>query len=144
MIRTGPPASARRQAPGRPPSGGSGRGSDRPARLARDRPVHAPAPIAAKISDDLRAVLNELSTRKRFEDIASYIHPMSGAELLAYIRTEQALWKPVIEHQHFQAGILSDACFRRLRAQVTSLCRGPALVTCDICGTPEGDLVVFA
>ena len=36
-------------------------------------------------------------TRKRFEDIASYIHPMSGAELLAYIRTEQALWKPVIE-----------------------------------------------
>ena len=60
-------------------------------------PPGTPAPIAAKISDDLRAVLNEPSTKKRFEDIASYIHPMSGAELLAYIRTEQALWKPVIE-----------------------------------------------
>jgi tripartite-type tricarboxylate transporter receptor subunit TctC len=60
-------------------------------------PPGTPAPIAAKISDDLRAVLNEPATRKRFEDIASYIHPMSPAELLAYIRTEQALWKPVIE-----------------------------------------------
>jgi tripartite-type tricarboxylate transporter receptor subunit TctC len=60
-------------------------------------PPGTPAPIAAKISDDLRAVLNEPSTKKRFEDIASYINPMSGAELLAYIRTEQALWKPVIE-----------------------------------------------
>ena len=33
----------------------------------------------------------------RFEEIASYINPMSPAELRAYIRTEQALWKPVIE-----------------------------------------------
>ena|SRR6476620_9055025 len=49
------------------------------------------------ISDDLRAVLSEPATKQRFEDIASYINPMSGAELLAYIRTEQALWKPVIE-----------------------------------------------
>ena len=56
-----------------------------------------PAPIATKISDDLRAVLNDPATKKRFEDIASYVNPMSGAELLAYIRTEQALWKPVIE-----------------------------------------------
>ena len=71
------------------------RGSDRPARPPG--PPGTPAPISAKISDDLRAVLNEPATRKRFEDIASYIHPMSGAELLAYIRTEQALWKPVIE-----------------------------------------------
>lgn len=60
-------------------------------------PPGTPAPIAAKISDDLRAVLNDPATKKRFEDIASYVNPMSGAELLAYIRTEQALWKPVIE-----------------------------------------------
>ena len=61
------------------------------------RPPGTPAPIAAKISDDLRAVLSEPATKQRFEDIASYVNPMSGAELLAYIRTEQALWKPVIE-----------------------------------------------
>jgi len=42
-------------------------------------------------------VLDEEGTKKRFEDIASYINPMSPAELLAYIRGEQALWKPVIE-----------------------------------------------
>jgi tripartite-type tricarboxylate transporter receptor subunit TctC len=54
-------------------------------------------PIAKKISDDLRAVLSEPTAKQRFEDIASYIQPMAPAELLAYIRTEQALWKPVIE-----------------------------------------------
>jgi tripartite-type tricarboxylate transporter receptor subunit TctC len=60
-------------------------------------PPGTPAPIAAKISDDLRAVLSEPATKQRFEDIASYVNPMPGAELLSYIRTEQALWKPVIE-----------------------------------------------
>jgi len=53
-------------------------------------------PIAKKVSDDLRAVLSEQATKTRFEETASYINPMSPAELLAYIRTEQALWKPVI------------------------------------------------
>src|SRR5262249_59423395 len=60
-------------------------------------PPGTPEPIARKVSDDLRAVLSEPATIKRFEDIASYINPMSPAELLTYIRTEQALWKPVIE-----------------------------------------------
>lgn len=60
-------------------------------------PPATPAPFAKRISDDLRAVLAEDGTRKRFEEIASYINPMSPEELLAYIRTEQALWKPVIE-----------------------------------------------
>jgi hypothetical protein len=35
--------------------------------------------------------------KKRFEDIASYINPMSPAELKSYIETEQTLWRPVIE-----------------------------------------------
>jgi tripartite-type tricarboxylate transporter receptor subunit TctC len=60
-------------------------------------PPGMPEALAKKISDDLRAVLDEEGTKKRFEDIASYINPMSPAELLAYIRGEQALWKPVIE-----------------------------------------------
>jgi len=42
-------------------------------------------------------VLNDPALKKRFEDIASYINPMSPAELRDYIRTEQSLWKPVIE-----------------------------------------------
>ncbi len=60
-------------------------------------PPGMPEPLARKISDDLRAVLAEPAMRQRFDDIASYIDPMSPAELLAYIRNEQALWKPVIE-----------------------------------------------
>jgi tripartite-type tricarboxylate transporter receptor subunit TctC len=56
-----------------------------------------PEPLAKKVSDDLRAVLDEDATKRRFEDIASYINPMTPTELLAYIRGEQALWKPVIE-----------------------------------------------
>src|SRR6267154_3203852 len=60
-------------------------------------PPGTPEPIARKISEDLRAVLKEPATIKRFEDIASYINPMSPTELRDYIRAEQALWKPVIE-----------------------------------------------
>ena len=60
-------------------------------------PPGTPEPVAKKISDDLRTVLSEPALKKRFEDIASYINPMSPAELRDYIRTEQSLWKPVIE-----------------------------------------------
>src|SRR6267154_1453612 len=60
-------------------------------------PPGTPEPIAMKVSDDLRLVLKEPATIKRFEDIASYINPMSPSELRGYIRAEQALWKPVIE-----------------------------------------------
>ncbi len=60
-------------------------------------PPGTPEPVARKISDDLRTVLAEPAMKKRFEDIASYINPMSPVELKGYIETEQTLWKPVIE-----------------------------------------------
>ncbi len=60
-------------------------------------PPGTPQPIASKISDDLRAVLDEPAMKKRFEDLASYINPMTPAELKAFIQSEQALWKPVID-----------------------------------------------
>ena len=60
-------------------------------------PPGTPEPVAKKISDDLRAVLSDPALKKRFEDIASYINPMTPNELRDYIRTEQSLWKPVIE-----------------------------------------------
>ena len=60
-------------------------------------PPRTPAWLAEKISKDLREVLSEPGMRKRLEDVASYINPMSPEELHAYIRAEQALWKPVIE-----------------------------------------------
>jgi tripartite-type tricarboxylate transporter receptor subunit TctC len=60
-------------------------------------PPGTPEPIAAKISEDLRVVLNDPAIKQRFEEIASYVNPMAPDELRNYIRTEQALWKPVIE-----------------------------------------------
>ena len=43
------------------------------------------------------AWLRYVDFSQRFEDIASYINPMSPTELRDYIRAEQSLWKPVIE-----------------------------------------------
>jgi tripartite-type tricarboxylate transporter receptor subunit TctC len=60
-------------------------------------PPGTPQPVARKISDDLRTVLSDPALKTRFEEIASYVNPMSPSELQSYIRTEQALWKPVIE-----------------------------------------------
>ena len=74
-------------------------------------PPGMPEALAKKVSDDLRAVLDEEGTKKRFEDIASYINPMSPGELLAYIRGEQALWKPVIERiSTFQGSVFVFKC----------------------------------
>ena len=49
-------------------------------------PPGTPEPIAKKVSEDLRAVLTKPVMVKRFEDIASYINPMSPTELRDYIR----------------------------------------------------------
>jgi tripartite-type tricarboxylate transporter receptor subunit TctC len=60
-------------------------------------PPGTPEPIARKVSDDLREILNDPAVKTRFEDIASYVNPMAPDDLRNYIRSEQALWKPVIE-----------------------------------------------
>ena len=67
-------------------------------------PPGMPQPIAQKVSEDLRTVLSEPEIKQRFTTVASYINPMTPAQLLDYIHTEQALWKPVIERiSTFQA-----------------------------------------
>jgi tripartite-type tricarboxylate transporter receptor subunit TctC len=60
-------------------------------------PPGTPPEIAAKVSADLRVVLGQPEIREKFQTIASYTQPMDPKELLAYIREEQELWKPVIE-----------------------------------------------
>ncbi len=66
-------------------------------------PPGTPEPVARKISDDLRVVLGQPELVKKFQDIASYTRPMTPVELLAYIREEQQLWKPVIEQVGMKA-----------------------------------------
>ena len=65
--------------------------------LALVAPVGTPEAIVRKLSDDLRAAVLDPATRKKLETTGNYPNPMSPSELLAFIRTEQQMWKPVVE-----------------------------------------------
>ena len=64
--------------------------------LALMAPPGTPVPIANKISDDLRTVLARPELQKRFEDLGTTINPTTPAELTAFIREQQRVWRPVI------------------------------------------------
>jgi tripartite-type tricarboxylate transporter receptor subunit TctC len=64
--------------------------------LALVAPPGTPAPLARKISDDLRAVLLRPELRNRFEDLGTTINPTTPDELTAFIREQQRIWRPVI------------------------------------------------
>jgi len=59
-------------------------------------PPGTPAPLAAKISADLRAVLAKPEVKKRFEDLGTYIRPTTPEQLTAFIVEQQQIWRPVI------------------------------------------------
>lgn len=67
-------------------------------------PPGTPEPIASKISADLAKVLADKELIAKFHEIATYPIPMTPAEVTAYIRREQQLWKPVIERIGMKAG----------------------------------------
>jgi tripartite-type tricarboxylate transporter receptor subunit TctC len=60
-------------------------------------PPGTPPAIAEKVSGDLRKVLSERDIQEKFLGMASYTRPMSPKELLAFVREEQNMWRPVIE-----------------------------------------------
>jgi tripartite-type tricarboxylate transporter receptor subunit TctC len=59
-------------------------------------PPGTPAPLAAKISADLRTVLGKPELKKRFEDLGTYIRPTTPEQLTAFIHEQQQIWRPVI------------------------------------------------
>ena len=59
-------------------------------------PPGTPAPLAAKISADLRTVLAKPELKKRFEDLGTYIRPTTPEQLTAFILEQQKIWRPVI------------------------------------------------
>jgi tripartite-type tricarboxylate transporter receptor subunit TctC len=59
-------------------------------------PPGTPAPLAAKISADLRTVLARPELKQRFEDLGTYNRPMTSEELTVFIREQQQTWRPVI------------------------------------------------
>lgn len=64
--------------------------------LALMAPPGTPAPLARKISDDLRGVLSQPEFQKRYEDLGTYIRLTTPEELVAFIREQQKTWGPVI------------------------------------------------
>jgi tripartite-type tricarboxylate transporter receptor subunit TctC len=64
--------------------------------LALMAPPGTPAPLARKISDDLRGVLAQPEFQKRYEDLGTYIRPTTPEELVTFIREQQRIWGLVI------------------------------------------------
>ena len=65
--------------------------------LALVAPVGTPDAIVHKLSEDLRSAVRDPATKTRLETTGNYPHPMTPAELLAFIHAEQQMWKPVLE-----------------------------------------------
>jgi len=59
-------------------------------------PAETPAPIIMKISQDLRAVLNQAEIQKRLAGLGTYARPLSPEETAAYVRRDQGVWRPVV------------------------------------------------
>ena len=61
-------------------------------------PVGTADAIVHKISDDLRAVLTDPEIRDKFAARGAYVHPATPTEAQAFVRSQQELWKPALEH----------------------------------------------
>jgi tripartite-type tricarboxylate transporter receptor subunit TctC len=61
-------------------------------------PRGTPDAIVHKVSEDLRTVLSEPELKNRFATLGTYAHPMTPAEAAIFIRSEQALWRPIVRH----------------------------------------------
>lgn len=59
--------------------------------------------IVRKVSEDLRAVLMKPDVREKLAARGSYARPMSPAEVLAFVRDQQQMWKPALERIAEQA-----------------------------------------
>jgi tripartite-type tricarboxylate transporter receptor subunit TctC len=60
-------------------------------------PIGTPEAIVRKVSDDLRAVLVKPEIKDKLAARGSYVHPATAAEALAFVRSQQELWKPALE-----------------------------------------------
>ena len=53
--------------------------------------------IVHKISADLRKGLGQPEVAEKYARIGAYVNPMSPAELAAFIRKEQDMWRPIVQ-----------------------------------------------
>ena len=60
-------------------------------------PNGTPPAMTRKVSEDLRAVLVRPEIKDRLAARGSYVRPATEAEAEAFVRSQQALWKPALE-----------------------------------------------
>lgn len=59
-------------------------------------PVKTPEAVVKKLGEDLRTALRNEDLRKRFEVVGTFPRPSTVEETNAFIRTEQAKWRPIV------------------------------------------------
>ena len=64
--------------------------------LALMAPAGTPDAVVRKINTDLRTALDHPEVKRKFETLGTYIRPLSPEETGAFIKSEQALWWPVV------------------------------------------------
>lgn len=60
-------------------------------------PTGTPDGIVAKANVDLNNALRDPDVKKRFDQLGREIRPMSPAETLAFIQSEQKKWEPIVK-----------------------------------------------
>lgn len=60
-------------------------------------PVGTPEPIVRKLSADLKVVLARKEVTSRFAQLGSFAGDMSPDQVIAFARSEQEMWRPILE-----------------------------------------------
>jgi len=60
-------------------------------------PVGTPDEFVHKVSDALRKAVSDPEVQKKLATTGSYVRPMSPAEVMAFIQSDQQMWNPILE-----------------------------------------------
>jgi tripartite-type tricarboxylate transporter receptor subunit TctC len=64
-------------------------------------PAGTPDAIVRQVNKDLRTVLDRPELRKSFQDLGTWVRPMSPEETAQFIRKEQEIWRPIVQSVDF-------------------------------------------
>jgi tripartite-type tricarboxylate transporter receptor subunit TctC len=58
-------------------------------------PVGTPEAIVNKVGADLTRVLGETEIKNKLATVGAYVHPMSSAQVMAFVAEQQQTWLPI-------------------------------------------------
>ena len=61
-------------------------------------PNGTPQPIIDKVGIDMRKALDEPGIKSKLAGLGAFLRPMTPADVTAFSREQQAIWRPVAEH----------------------------------------------